>query len=92
MGFRLEVITAAIVLMAFNAQASERRRIVLSEDWHVKQVMSDKPMLGDLIEGLGNPADGWMAATMPAQVHDVLLAQGRIVDPHVSLPMPASGP
>jgi beta-mannosidase len=83
MRFRLDVITVAIVLIAFNAHASERRRIVLSEGWHVKQLVSDKPVLGDLIEGLGNPADGWMAATMPAQVHDVLLAQGRIVDPHV---------
>ena len=29
------------------------------------------------------PGDGWMPARMPAQVHDILLAHGRIPDPHV---------
>jgi hypothetical protein len=74
---------AAMALLVVSAHASERRRIVLKEAWYVKQLETDKPVMADLIEGLGNHNDGWMTATISAQVHDVLLAHGRIADPHV---------
>jgi beta-mannosidase len=66
-----------------NAQSADRRRILLNEGWYVKQIETDKPVIGDLIKGLGDPDDSWMKATMPAQVHDVLLAHGLIADPHI---------
>ena len=75
MRFRLAVM-AALALLVVGAHASERKRIVLEEGWYVKQLETAKPVIGDLIRSLGNPDDGWMKATMPAQTRIV-----RIIDP-----------
>jgi len=77
------IIVAAVVLLALQGQAAPRRRVVLKDGWCVKQLETDRPAVDDLTRSLGDPADGWMNATMPAQVHDVLLAHGRIADPHI---------
>jgi len=77
------VIVAAVALFALHVQAGQRRQVVLTEGWFVRQLETDKPAIDDLLGTLGNPDDGWMPATMPAQVHDVLLAHGRIADPRI---------
>jgi hypothetical protein len=60
-----------------------RRRIPLADGWLVKQLDSDKPEIATLVRQSQAPDNTWLPARMPAQVHDVLLAHGRIADPHV---------
>ena len=83
MRLRCALAVALLTLLGADVQASERRRMVLKECWYVKQLETNRPVTGELSEGLGNAANGWMRATMPAQVHDMLLAKGVIPDPHV---------
>jgi len=83
MELRSGIVVTAIVLLAVQGQAAERRRVVLKEGWYVRQLETDQPLIDDLIKTLGSPDDRWIKATIPAQVHDVLLAHGRIADPHV---------
>ncbi|MBI4876848.1 MAG: hypothetical protein HY822_19600 [Acidobacteria bacterium] len=71
-------VAAAVLACAVPAYAV-RSRTVLAEGWRVKQ----------LEPGTGDPArlapdSSWMAARMPAQVHEILLAKGLISDPRVS--------
>ncbi len=58
-----------------------RTKQVLSEGWHVKQLESDKPDIQALMREATSPDKTWLSARMPAQVHDVLLEHGQIVDP-----------
>lgn len=56
---------------------------LLSHGWHVKQLETDQPDIARLTQEAAAPDDDWLAAPhFPAQVHDVLLAHGRIPDPH----------
>jgi len=55
----------------------------LREGWHIKQLETDRPNIPALTEAATKPDDSWMPATIPAQVHDVLLACGKIPDPRV---------
>jgi len=60
-----------------------RMRQVLRDGWRVGEVVGshcDPCALGR--QGTA-PDSTWWAARVPAQVHDVLLAHGRISDPHV---------
>lgn len=63
--------------------APTRSPQALRKGWHVKQLETDKPNIPALTRAAGNPDDTWMPATMPAQVHDILLAGGKIPDPRV---------
>jgi len=80
---RCAVVMAMLILLVACVQASERTHMILREGWYVKQIETDKPALDRLVKRLGDRDDGWMEATMPAQVHDVLLEHGVIADPHV---------
>jgi hypothetical protein len=60
-----------------------RRRVVLSEEWLVRQLETNKPDIGALAAESASKDGAWLPATMPAQVHDVLLAHDLIPDPHV---------
>lgn len=62
-----------------------RAQQILSDGWYIKQLDSDTPDVAVLMREVAVPDDTWLAARMPAQVHDVLLAHGRISDPHVSM-------
>ncbi len=65
------------------ADAQDRARIVLTKGWHVRQLETDDPDIAALTREAARPDDAWMAAEMPAQVHDILLAHGRIPDPRI---------
>ena len=55
----------------------------LVENWFVKQLETDKPDIARLTSEAASPDGEWLAARMPAQVHDVLFQHGKISDPHV---------
>ncbi len=66
-------------------EAIGRRQIVLADGWLVRQLDSEKPDTAALVRESRSPDNQWLSARMPAQVHDVLLAHGRITDPHLYL-------
>ncbi len=68
---------------AAKSKESTRSLQALRKGWHVKQLESDKPNVAGLTRAAAKPDDTWMPATMPAQVHDLLLAGGKIPDPRV---------
>ena len=59
-----------------------RQHIRLAKGWHLKQVEEGLDM-DTLLEQARHPDGSWLATDIPAQVHDVLLAHGRIPDPRV---------
>ena len=61
-----------------------RIRQFLTQGWHIKQLDTDKPDIALLTREAAAPNKDWLAAEMPAQVHDVLLKHGLINDPRVS--------
>ena len=58
-----------------------RIRTKISDGWLVKQI--DSLDIDGLFRELEQPDDSWLSASMPAQIHDVLLDHGRIPDPRV---------
>jgi len=66
-----------------ESPASARRRVPPRDDWLVKRLATDKPDLAAVTRESASPDGTWLPARMPAQAHDVLLAHGRIPDPHV---------
>ena len=97
----LKVVTIAIMLtqplggvgLTANLYAQQRATITLTDNWHIKQLESDKPDIQALTrqaaspprpsEGRG-PDNTWLSAQMPAQVRDVLLQHDKISDPRIS--------
>ncbi|MHC4693754.1 MAG: beta-mannosidase [Planctomycetota bacterium] len=77
----LMIVTMAI--LSTNVYAQERTTITLSENWHIKQLETDKPNVAALTRQATSPDNTWLPARMPAQVHDILLKHGKISDPHV---------
>lgn len=64
------------------AQTPARQSRPLRQGWLVRQL--DGPVsITSLTLAAARPDSAWLTATMPAQVHDVLLAHGLIPDPHV---------
>lgn len=60
-----------------------RKQISLVEGWHVKELKGEQHDVAALAQEARSPDDEWLAAQMPAQVHDILFAAGRIPDPHI---------
>ncbi len=60
-----------------------RTRQPLIDAWSIRQLPETIPDVAGLSRAAAAPDDTWLTARMPAQVHDVLLAHGRIADPHV---------
>ena len=75
----------ALALTCMFAQARGATRAVqpLREGWHVRQVETARPAVAALTTEAAEPNAAWLAATMPAQVHDVLLAHGKVPDPRI---------
>ena len=61
-----------------------RVRHRLREGWAVKELDTGRPNVVTLTRAAIEPDGTWLAATMPAQVHDVLLAHDLIPDPRLS--------
>ncbi len=84
---RQATITWAFVLLEIIAApcvcGQQRTITTLTENWYIKQLDGDKPDIAGLTRSISSPDSTWLIARMPAQVHDVLLAHGRISDPHV---------
>ena len=93
MRIQLSLTLAVIMLLAFaltspaadagNVATPGRRRITLTDNWLIKQLDSDKPDIATLMRDSASPDKTWLAARMPAQVHEVLLANKLIDDPRV---------
>ena len=74
-----------------------RTHVALKKGWHIRRVAPDEGALdvqalsrevlalrdGDHASPGAHTRDGWLPATMPAQVHEVLLAHGLLPDPRV---------
>jgi hypothetical protein len=82
----LAVVVLALALSAMAAGRGDtllRRQVPLRDGWLVRQLGTDKPDVTALGREAISPDTSWMPARMPAQVHELLLAQGLIPDPHV---------
>ena len=66
-----------------GGQVATRSIRPLRNGWHVRQLQTDRPDITALTAQAVKPDKTWMPATMPAQVHDILLAAGKIPDPRV---------
>jgi hypothetical protein len=64
-------------------QVATRSSRPLRSGWHVRQLQTDRPDIAALTARAAKPDKTWMPATMPAQIHDILLAAGEIPDPRV---------
>ena len=57
----------------------------LKNGWHIRQMNPTEHLDSAEIERLADAGDAkgldWIAATMPAQVHEILLQEGLIEDP-----------
>lgn len=73
--------TLALPAPSFAAPAA-RRTIPLRQGWRIRQ-LDEATSLGALLRDAAHPDKSWMPATMPAQVHDVLIARGALPDPHI---------
>ena len=81
----------AVLMLAFGLSAMAvgsgdpvlRRQVPLRAGWLVRQLDTDKADVTALAREALSPDKSWMPARMPAQVHELLLAQGLIPDPHV---------
>lgn len=62
---------------------TERATLTLRDNWHVKQLVGDQVDPAALSREALSPDGTWLASRMPAQVHDVLLAHGKISDPRI---------
>jgi hypothetical protein len=58
-----------------------RRQIALSEGWTIHELGEEAAHPAAVLRCAGAREGQWFAATMPAQVHEILLAHGRISDP-----------
>jgi hypothetical protein len=65
-----------------GAELTRRTVSVLRDAWFVKQLEPGQADPKALTVELAAPGKAWLAARMPAQVHDVLLAHKLITDPH----------
>jgi beta-mannosidase len=61
-----------------------RTRRSLTEGWRIKQLDNDRLDIALLTQQAAARDEDWLAAEMPAQVHDVLLMHGLISDPCIS--------
>ena len=60
-----------------------RTQHILADGWAVKQIDADDPNIPDLTREAAAPDGIWFRTRMPAQVHDILLEQGKIPDPRI---------
>ncbi len=60
-----------------------RTRHALTDRWHIKQLEPGTAEPAELTRHAADPDETWLPAAMPAQVHEVLLAHGKIPDPHI---------
>ncbi|MEE8452037.1 MAG: glycoside hydrolase family 2 protein [Thermoguttaceae bacterium] len=79
----IPALVAIAIGLSSMAAAAERTRIVLTKNWHVKQLDTAEPDVAALSREAASPGKTWLAARMPAQVHDILLQHGKISDPRV---------
>ncbi len=60
-----------------------RRQVPLRDNWLIRQLDTASPDIAALTRDSALPDQSWLRAAMPAQVHEVLLANKLIPDPHV---------
>lgn len=72
-----------LLLVTSWACGNQRTTTTLTENWHIKQLDTDKPDVAALTRSAASPDRTWLPARMPAQVHKILLQHGKISDPHI---------
>jgi len=72
-----------LLLVTSWAWGNQRTTTTLTENWHIKQLNTDKPDITALTRSAASPDRTWFSARMPAQVHEILLKHGTISDPHI---------
>ena len=77
-------VAAAVLLVYPGAAQTARVRQVISGGWAVRQLGIPTPDIARLTHEAAAGGGEWLSARMPAQVHDVLLAHGKIPDPRLS--------
>ncbi len=73
-----------LLLITSWAWGNRRTTTTLTENWHIRQLDTDKPDVAALTRSAASPDQTWLSARMPAQVHEILLQHGKIPDPHIS--------
>lgn len=63
--------------------ATVRQQQVLKDNWFIKQLDDESHDISALTQAVLEPDTSWMQATMPKQVAEVLLENGKIDDPHI---------
>ena len=84
--YESNIIRSCGVLLLFItswAWGNQRTTEVLTENWHIKQLDTDKPDIAALTRSAASPDRTWLSARMPAQVHEILLRHRKISDPHI---------
>jgi len=82
LGLALAIACAVLPVRSASADTA-RTRITLSKGWFIRQLDDGAPDIAALTKEAARPGEQWLKATMPAQVHDILLARGRIPDPRI---------
>ena len=79
------VLSCGVLLLLVTSWAwgSQRTTTTLTENWHIKQLDTDKPDITAMTRSAASPDRTWLSARMPAQVHEILLQHGKISDPHI---------
>jgi hypothetical protein len=73
----------AAILFSLPGFSAVRSGQTLAEGWHIRQLDTDTPDIAQLTREAAAPDKSWWSARMPEQVHEVLLRNGVIPDPHV---------
>jgi hypothetical protein len=60
-----------------------KNQIHLSEGWRVQLLSTAMPDIAALTLSALDPTAEWLPTRVPAQVHEILLANGRLPDAHI---------
>ena len=82
-GWMLFFIAFASCAATLEAGIPMRRTVTLKDGWLVKQIEPGTADANALTSQAARPDKTWMAARMPAQVHEILLSRGEIPDPRM---------
>lgn len=84
---KLKLILSCVALLLSStstAWSHQRTVTVLRDNWHIKQLDTNRPDIAALTRSAASPGGTWLSARMPEQVHEILLRHGKISDPHIS--------
>jgi len=79
----LYLLTAFLSYSGLEPVTGQSRKLInLNEDWIVNEFKAGFNFENSIPNDFQNPGGEWFKATMPAQVQDILFANGLLPDPH----------